>query len=211
MAIWKKVITTADDADYKNSNVTVSGDSYETIFTHKRYANMTSTTWRGGSQTSSTHSAQVWSLGTGIQAGTVPVNYSDTSMSSWVGIQYAMWQAPAACEVESWTAQGQQNSTNMDLRLGLWKGNAITSIVTNHSAAGQVVDFIGYIDFDANADTNCIHPAQTITGSSTSMNNTARTLATGDMLYIFATQQPGNTGTDSTYWQINNSVRIKYT
>lgn len=230
MATWKKVITEADVATadalgtsdtlvpsqaavktYVDANAGGGGSSYETIFVQKRYGLMTSTTWRGSSTTSSTHSAQVWSLGTAIQAGTVPVNYSDTTMSGWVGIQYSMFQATGDCEVDAWTAQAQQNLCDVDIRLGLWKGTARTAFESNHSSANQTVDFIGYIDFDADSDTSSLHPPQTILGSSNRINNTAKVLSAGDQLYIFATLKPGNTGTDTYFWHVNSSIRIKYT
>ena len=229
MGTWKKVLTsghidpatslgTSDSVvpsqkavkNYVDSNAG-GGSSYETIFCQKRYANMTTTTWRGSSVVSSTHSAQVWSLSTAIQSGSVPVNYSDTTMSGWVGIQYSMFQAAADCEVDAWTAQAHQNNCNTDIRLGLWKGTARTALETNHSSASQIVDFIGYVDFDADSDTSSLHQPQTITSSGNRLNSTAKVLGAGDQLYIFATLKPGNTGTDTAYWHVNSSIRIKYT
>jgi len=197
MANWEKVVTT----------VQAGGNNYETIMSHKRYGGYTSTTWRGTSMTGSTATTQTWSLGTTIQVGTVPVNYSDTTMSSWVGIQHCMFMATADCEVVNWGAVGHQNTCSKGIRLGLWKGDKVTSVETNHSGAGQIVDFIGYVDFNANADTSTIHPYQ----ECGNFNGTAKQLEAGDMLYIFATEIPGETETDSYYWSVTNSVRIKYT
>ena len=211
MGTWQRVLTTADDAEYKNSNAS-SGTSYETIFLQKRYAGLTSSTWRGSSEGSVTHTAQVFSLSTLIQTGTVPVNYSDTFMSGWVGIQYAHFQAAGDCEVDAWTATAHQNFCNMDIRLGLWKGLKRTgSVEGNYANAVQGVDFIGYIDFDADSDTSSLHPSQTITSSGNRLNATAKVLEAGDMLYVFATKKPGATGTDSQYWHVNSSIRIKHT
>ena len=132
-------------------------------------------------------------------------------MSGWVGVQYAHWTAPGACEVESWTGEAHQNFCDMDIRLGLWKGNARTgSVEGNYSGNVQTVDFIGYMDFDADSDTSSLHPKQTLLGSSNRINNTAKILGTGDKLYLFATQKPGATGLDANYWHVNSTIRIKY-
>lgn len=197
MATWEKVVTDAQ----------AGGNNYESITTHKRYGSYTSSTWRGTSMTGSTATTQIWSLSTAIQAGSVPINYSDTTMSSWVGIQYAMFMATADCEVVDWGAVAHQNLALKGIRLGLWKGEKVTAVNTNHSGAGQTVDFIGHIDFTANADSSTIHPYT----ECSSLNATAKQLEAGDMLYVFATEIPGESETDSTYWSVTNSVRIKYT
>tara|TARA_R110002020_G_scaffold189930_2_gene389292 strand:- start:2868 stop:3461 length:594 start_codon:yes stop_codon:yes gene_type:complete len=197
MANWEKVVTDSQ----------AGGNNYETIMSHKRYGSYTSSTWRGTSTTGSTATTQVWSLSTAIQAGTFPVNYSDTTMSSWVGIQFPMWMATAACEIVDWGAVAHQNTCTKGIRLGLWKGNKVTSVNTNHSGAGQGVDYVGLIDFTANADSSTIHPYT----ECTNLNDTAKVLQAGDMFYIFATEIPSETQTDGNYWSITNSVRIKYT
>ena len=174
MAVWNKIITTADDADYKNSNAS-GGSSYETITHIRRWGQMTSSTWRASSPTSFNQTAQVWSLSTTVSTASGVINYTDNTMSNWVGHQYGFWMSSGDCEVESWTASAHQDYANMDIRMGLWKGRANASFLSNHAGSNQVVDFIGYIDFIANADTNCIHQAQTITaGASNRINSTAK-------------------------------------
>jgi hypothetical protein len=197
MANWEKVVTDAQ----------AGGNNYETITTHKRYGSMTSSTWRGTTQTGSTGTTQIWGLSTGVTPGSMPINYMDTSMSAWVGIQFAMYLATSNCKVVKWGSVGHQNNCTKDIRLGLWKGTKVTSDETNHSGYTQGVDFIGYIDYDANADSNTIHAYR----ECVSLNATAATLIPGDMLYIFATEQPSETDTDSLYWHITNSVRIQHT
>tara|TARA_R100000278_G_C5471628_1_gene164700 strand:+ start:1494 stop:2066 length:573 start_codon:yes stop_codon:yes gene_type:complete len=190
MAKWEKVVT---------------GGTYETVTVQKRYSGFSSSIFVTGYTDNSTASSRVYGLSTNIPTGGMPGSYSDTSSYGWPIYRSPVFIAMQDCTVDGFGGFGEQAGTNMDVRLVIWKHTPVTS--NSASADGDTtLDNIGFIDYDAAADTSSLHEYR----DGTIVSSAACSLNKGDSLHVMATAKPGNTGIDSTYWYLTTGIRIKY-
>lgn len=176
-----------------------SGGGKQTFSFHKRVTvNSSTAKWIAGFAENWYMSAEVYSLAT-TKAGS---NYTDTTASNWATFNYRQFTVAHACTIDSFVCAGWQTGCDADITVGIWKHGAQATIA-NHSASDAVMDFIGEITFTADADTNSMHAAQTLTSFESGTD-----LAAGDGVILAVARTGG--GTDGTYWYIHGGVGVTY-
>ena len=100
------------------------------------------------------------------------------------------------------TASGYQNSADCDFIVAIWKMTPAGDTTHTYNAA---VDFIGEIEFTANADTSTMHTTQAITSF-----QSGASLSAGDCICVFGKVGAGGTGSDRSYWWINGAIEVEY-
>ena len=174
------------------------GSSKETFSFMKRFTCNSVGKWVGGYRDNYYKSSEVWSLSTTKSLGG---NYTDTTVSRWASFVYSDFTVANACTITKFTCSGYQNNADEDIVVGLWKVTPAAD--TNHSGTWACAH-IGWILFEANADTSTMHATQTLT----SFQGTT-SLSAGDSIMICGTD-PGTGGTDGTYWWLNGAIEVTY-
>ena len=176
----------------------VTGAS-ETFICNKRFTLKSDTNkWVGGYANNYYKSSEVWGLGTAKSGD----NYTDTTMTAWTALSYADFTVANDCTVTKFVCSAYQNTSDVDFVIGLWKLTPTASTTHTTSAA---VDFIGSIEFTANADTSTLHAAQTLTSF-----ESGASLSAGDSIMVFGTLGSGGTGSDYSYWWSNAAITVTY-
>ena len=175
------------------------GTAKETFTFMKRFTVLSSTSkWVGGYRDNYYKSSEVFGLGTTVSSG----DYTYTGASSWATFSYSDYTVANACTITKFTCSGYQNTTDCDIIVGLWK---MTPGATTSHTANATVDFIGSIEFTANADTSTMHATQTLT----SFQGSGTSLAAGDCICVFGTLGTA-AGTDRSYWWLTGAIEVEY-
>ena len=129
-------------------------------------------------------------------------DYTDTTASAWATHSYTDFMVADSCTVTRFVCSAYQNTADCDFVVGLWKMTPADS--TNHSG-NVTVDFIGSIEFTANADTSTMHTSQSITSF-----ESGASLSAGDCIVVAGTVGSGGVGSDRSYWWINGAIEVEY-
>jgi len=176
-----------------------AGAAKETFVINARFTPKNDTNkWVGGRMNDYYKSSEIWGLST-AKTGS---NYTDTAASAWATFNYVDVVVANACTVTKFTCSAYQNTADCDFIVGLWKMTPAAN--TNH-IGNATVDFIGEIEFTANADTSTLHAVQSITSF-----ESGASLSAGDCIIVAGTVGAGGIGSDRTYWWINGAIEVEY-
>ena len=175
------------------------GTAKETFVINARFTPLNSTTkWCGGRKNDYYKSSEIW----GLSTTKVGSNYTDTGASGWATHSYTDVMVANACTVTKFTCSAYQNTADCDFIVGLWK---MTPAGNTSHTSNVAVDFIGEIEFTANADTSTMHAVQSITSF-----ESGASLSAGDCIIVAGKVGSGGVGTDRSYWWINGAIEVEY-